>query len=114
MPWSAVHTPRGISQEAFLVEARSDSGYSGSPVFVTPQYFIDETGGVDFLVRSSTHLLGVDCGHFPTPEAIREDGTPHVALNTGFMIVVPSWRLVELLNDEFVQEARAQLVVSPP
>lgn len=32
MPWEPVRTGRGIRQEAFLVEARSESGYSGSPV----------------------------------------------------------------------------------
>ncbi|MCH8063445.1 MAG: trypsin-like peptidase domain-containing protein [Chloroflexi bacterium] len=34
MPWQPVRHPRGINQESFLIEARSLSGFSGSPVFL--------------------------------------------------------------------------------
>ena len=106
-------------QEAFLVETRSISGYSGSPVFVY-QPSISETeirpspydgyesrsnwvASIDDLT-GSLRFLGVDCGHVIKYEkVVNGAGTPHpngwqIETNTGMSIVIPAWRLMGLLN----------------
>jgi hypothetical protein len=40
MPGDKIRFPDGSEQESFLVEARSISGYSGSPVFVEIPFFL--------------------------------------------------------------------------
>lgn len=102
-------------QEAFLVETRSLSGYSGSPVFVykpaikkTPMYK-DRSLRLHMPSQSVTglvgelSLLGIDCGHVQKYEdVVNGAGTPHsqwkVKSNTGMAIVIPAWRLSDLLN----------------
>jgi hypothetical protein len=99
-------------QEAFLVETRSISGYSGSPVFLyRPLMDEFETGSGMFEERmldpvGKSYFLGIDCGHVPGYEkVVNRDGTPHqqglkVGANTGMAIVIPAWRLADLLNIE--------------
>lgn len=72
----------------YLVEVRSVSGFSGSPVFIydtpTPHSLVN--------VRKEhfpNFLLGVDCGHLPEREEL---------LSAGIAAVVPAWRLAELLE----------------
>jgi hypothetical protein len=100
MPWEPVETARRIDQEAFLVEARSLSGYSGSPVFVTPYGFFEDNESMswDFYMGISVHLLGIDCGHLPERQ--------NMTGNSGMMVVVPAWKLLELLGTEEFAEMR--------
>jgi len=105
-------------QEAFLVESRSISGYSGSPVFVygptetetrIPPDYYDSYEARDTYVTSITDLvgnlafLGIDCGHAPDiRKVVNSQGIPHpdwrIDINTGMAIVIPAWRLMDLLN----------------
>jgi hypothetical protein len=115
-------------QEAFLVEARSISGYSGSPVFIhkpREEKINGSESGNPFSLESfpmismmSGHgqgkaitklvghlnLLGIDCGHVPKHDkVVNGAGTPHpngwkVPSNTGMAIVIPAWRLEDFLN----------------
>jgi len=105
-------------QEAFLVETRSISGFSGSPVFVYRPSEIEAAippGEDSFETRykyittiselvGHVNFLGIDCGHVPKYERVVNGAlTPHpqgwkVAANTGMAIVIPAWRLLELLN----------------
>jgi hypothetical protein len=55
MPDEPIPTPYGIDQGAFLVEARSISGYSGSPVFT----FWEWQGRI----AGPNEVIGIDCGH---------------------------------------------------
>ncbi len=110
MPWEPIPHSRGIDQEAFLVETRSLSGYSGSPVFVQiiANWMRPDRDGVN---RSSGQggwwLLGVDYGHLPVRETVvyKDDKMPvddnwMVESNSGQMAVVPAWRLQDLLDQE--------------
>ncbi len=122
MPGEPVrHPTRGIDQECFLVEARSLSGYSGSPVFyyippMTPQWdeSFDDVGSPLRLHNASTlGLLGIDFMHFRDRQPVREpvDGKPlpeewWVEQNSGIMGVVPAWKLAELLDDEELVRVR--------
>lgn len=86
---------------AYLVEARSWSGHSGSPAFVLPG-------------RTLPHkLLGIVQGHFEVEKDIKflgDIGSGTVALNTGIAVVVPAQAIIDtLMTDEFVQE-REELI----
>jgi len=104
MPGPLVKDGRGLEVEAFLVEMRSLSGFSGSPVFAyigpgtyrgngTMMPFFSETIG----------LMGIDTGHKATLGNVchKEDGKETdlvVSLNTGVSVVAPAWRIEELLT----------------
>jgi len=71
-------------QEAFLVETRSISGFSGSPVFVyQPIYTMTQIPRAhEFAISEhdpmgELYLLGIDCGHIPKYEkVVNGAGTP--------------------------------------
>ena len=108
---------RSYLQESFVVESRSLSGYSGSPVFVYPGPDPGGTsdGGVVLHTLTAAHcwLLGVCWGHHPWTEKVRDpnvQGSPIVTpervvqITSGLMMVVPAWKLGELLDcNEFVE-----------
>lgn len=88
----------------FLVEARSRSGYSGSPVFTLEQHAVNRPRLVypPFDMR----LLGIDWGHIPETIPIRirhTDGTDwdsnwYAEVHSGMMGVVPSWYLLDFVK----------------
>jgi hypothetical protein len=114
----------GIEQESFLIEARSLSGYSGSPVFVYRMPYgavlgDDEIPGGGLQDIRKHKLLGVDWAHLrdfrpvllsdKKTKATDDDGNPlYVEQNSGMVAVVPSWRLLELLDEEELVRARKQ------
>jgi len=124
LPFEKVKLDNGFEQEAFLVEVRSISGYSGSPVFIyrpvkeKPQPLVRDFPNprsiADVMSRRRPkesitelvgvpQLLGIDCGHVTKYEAVVNGaGAPHqqwkVPTNTGMAIVIPAWRLAEFLN----------------
>lgn len=112
MPFEPIRNSRGIMQESFLVETRSLGGYSGSPVFIEIDPMVGRPAihGGDRLAEGAeggTWLLGVDWGHLPIYEPVKEEdrrtNVPErwvVESNSGQMAVVPAWRLQELLNQE--------------
>jgi hypothetical protein len=81
--------------EAYLIEARSIGGLSGSPVFVNLGGFRPVNGTVNIGTGGGVLLLGLIHGHFdvqsePTPNAAEEDaGLKNEAVNAGIAIVVP-------------------------
>jgi hypothetical protein len=119
-PGERVRDGRGLLVEALLVEMRSQSGFSGSPVFiyrsVWPVVRTGQTqrvlggGGMD-LVAAETfrpHLLGVDSGHLPHDARIldAQSGEPDaghdgllVRVTSGVSTIVPAWRLASLLDE---------------
>jgi hypothetical protein len=108
MPGEPIRQDRQISglskpfeQESYLVEAKSISGFSGSPVFVTMSPFGSRPKEARH--SSETHLLGVSWGYVLNWESVRaKDGSlsrsgEKVRVNTGMMGVVPAWHLHDLL-----------------
>lgn len=99
MPGEPVETKIG-PMEAYLIEARSIGGLSGSPVFVNAgtSRVIGNTikmGGPSF------HLLGIMHGHYKVDIAKLEDdaeGVGEEAINMGIAIVVPATRILEIIN----------------
>lgn len=104
---------RNREQESFLVDMRSSSGYSGSPVLV---YYtapgkisvtIDDPNAIWRTLISKSWLLGIDWGHLPVRHDILEDGRATRALvESSMTAVVPGWKLTELLNSGEVADAR--------
>lgn len=108
MPWEPIGHGRGYAVESFLVETRSLSGFSGSPVFVyitpysaRPKGFPEAEQGI--------WLLGVDWGHLPVHESVKKKerekwvDVPEgwvVKSNSGQMAVAPAWKLQELIDQE--------------
>jgi hypothetical protein len=90
------------SQVGFLVEARSRSGYSGSPVFTLNQHVVNNKRAV--LPMMDMRLLGVDWGHVPERVRLLDfRGDPlkegHIVqVHAGMMGVVPAWCLLDLID----------------
>ncbi|HEX8069662.1 MAG TPA: hypothetical protein VF546_06910 [Pyrinomonadaceae bacterium] len=129
LPFEKIKLEDGYMQEAFLVETRSISGYSGSPVFVykpakeityvpDPSPYIPVSGGTSREAITDLvgypMLLGIDCGHVPSYKKVLDaGGSPlqhglKVESNTGMATVIPAWRLAELLNTEELVMQRNQ------
>lgn len=113
MPYEIIHTDVG-GQQAFLVEIRSISGYSGSPVFVRiPAHRYDRRTPGFLGPEFDAHLLlGVDCAHLHNYEPIverdylRAQTDLVVRANTGMAVVIPAWKLAELLSCEELKAMR--------
>ncbi|HEY6763964.1 MAG TPA: hypothetical protein VI386_04270 [Candidatus Sulfotelmatobacter sp.] len=119
LPVEPIRTPRGLLQEAFLVECRSLPGYSGSPVFIAPMPF-------NTAVREEippAMFLGIDMGHLTdrrpvlSKEGTRVQGKRvpvnedwFVETNTGMSCVVPAWKVRELLYAEELVEFRKEVL----
>ena len=124
-PKEPIKCAGGPAQEGFLVECRSLSGFSGSPVFIfTGQVFSgdsatlavkaapsdiqmsqggDSVNGKPISVTGAgPWLLGIDWGHFPRKETVfDEKGLEtqyRVISNTGIACVLPAWHIMDLLN----------------
>jgi hypothetical protein len=88
-------------QIGYLVEARSRSGYSGSPVFFYEQHSINRPRNV--LMQFDVKILGVDWGHIQEEVVLIDRVTRHrlpstALVHSGMMGVVPSWYL-----DDFIR-----------
>ena len=110
MPIEPVIMPKtGIRQESFIVEVRSLPGYSGSPVFWYIPDFSRRPGSSRLEARPYRGLLGIDAGHFESKILITDSkGEAHpdkwqASLNSGMAIIVPAWKILELLNSEDVE-----------
>ena len=103
--------PKDVEMEAYLIEARSIGGLSGSPVFAYVSNM--RAGSLRLGVGPQYFLLGVMHGHWDAPP----DETPQdlaltaemklESVNMGIGIVVPVDALLDLLNREPFASARA-------
>jgi Trypsin-like peptidase domain len=110
--------------EDFLVEMRSLSGFSGSPVILTLPFAqgylslernsIIEREGIEI----GAWLLGIDRASFHMRDKVRElmpDGinlkksaSLFVDSHSGHAVVIPAWRLTEMINREDIAIARKE------
>jgi hypothetical protein len=110
-------------QDSFLVEMRSISGFSGSPVFVSinptlarPPSFITPANHTYNQARHGPWLLGIDWSHIPNFKPVLESDrkTPsksaqYVEINSGMAGVIPAWRIQEVLDlPRFVMQRKEQ------
>lgn len=117
MPWEKTRNRQlGFDQESYVVESRSIGGFSGSPVFVNPQYFLDDNGHWDFYMRGGSWLLGLVWGHgerygpvYESDEKTEASEGWVVKQNVGLMYVVPSWKIGDLLMNDKEIATRARI-----
>ena len=114
-PEEPIHDERrGITQDSFLVEARSLPGYSGSPVFVyniAGGFMTSYTGPAGERPRQS--LIGLDWCHLRNAQSVlepdRKTETGDIIWeNTGLMGVVPAWKIQEVLEMEELRMVREE------
>jgi hypothetical protein len=103
MPDEVIPTDSG-NIEAYLIEARSIGGLSGSPVFVRQTVALG-IGGF--------YLLGLMHGHWEIPTDRKNDSLMgndlHGKVNMGIAIVIPAKKILEVLNHpELVEMRRMQ------
>lgn len=106
---------RTFWQDSFLVDMRSHSGFSGSPVFAyfqEPGHRQVGPGFPEKMARTEqvsgmmgkTWLLGINWGHLPIWTAVREAESRQVigqaVVNGGMAAIVPAWKLREMLDDK--------------
>jgi hypothetical protein len=111
MPLEPIHSKDG-DQIAFLVECRSLSGFSGSPVFVWIPAGSWRPTHQPFERLHGPWLLGINCGHITLPEKIRSLSSGKqisVEEHSAIEVVVPAWKLQELLNQESLKQGRLKL-----
>jgi hypothetical protein len=90
--------------EAYLVEARSWGGQSGSPAF------IDRPTG------QGIGLLGLIHGHYPIKQEVKflgdiaDQGSASVDINSGIAIVIPAQKIIDTLMQEHLVEERDELL----
>lgn len=120
MPDEPVMTKRGL-MDAYLIEARSIGGLSGSPVFVRESVVCNLGSGVKFIgdVPGATGelvavgkfwLLGLMHGHWDIqPGDITGAAGPEErkSVNMGIAIVVPAKRILETINQPELAAERA-------
>ena len=115
MPGQQIQTELGYA-DAYLIEARSIGGMSGSPVFVRPSGHLpfgthsDGSPRTIMGVVDHTQLLGIVHGHWDVKEneineyPVTQDRKRGV--NYGIAIVVPAIKLIEILNRNDLSELR--------
>jgi len=105
IPDEPVQTKDFGNMEAYLIEARSTGGISGSPVFVLKQREIG---------KWTVHLLGLIHGHWNIDsekiiDAISADGAIKAGVNVGIAIISPAKKILDILNRKELADARAKL-----
>lgn len=102
MPGEPVPTKERWDIEAYLIEARSIGGLSGSPAFVRET--VDSGVG-------SFYFLGLMHGHWDIPpqsKNVRADKDTYGRVNMGIAIVIPAKKILEVLNQpELIDGRRA-------
>ena len=118
MPFEPIEQDRvfgKFQQESFLVEARSISGFSGSPVFLILHASASRQEPGFQLSTDVFRLLGIQWGYIQDWEPVRDstakpvDTGLQVRLNTGMMAVVPAWKLGDLLRSDALREHKRKV-----
>jgi hypothetical protein len=123
MPEEPVHTEYCGYIDAFLIEARSISGLSGSPVFVN----VPQTMPIGFFIHDPRfqrdpeevlwaryHFLGLVHGHFDlekmTEDSVTDAADESKGINSGIGVVVPATKIIETLYQSELKELRKKII----
>ena len=128
-PGEPVRTQNGAYVKAYLVEARSISGLSGSPVFGIPDSAVMLAKGLQSRAYLQNYqgaaLLGLVHGHFDVPnlneDVVADTDGPERSVHTGIGVVIPVDKIVETINhqdlvamrQEFAARWHAQGIAAP-
>ena len=109
MPEEPVTTRLFGDMEAYLIEARSIGGLSGSPVFVYLPGMRVISNKVEMKGRTF-YWLGLMHGHWDLPilkeDMVVEDNVSKETVNMGIGIVVPASKILEIINSSFFIKLR--------
>jgi hypothetical protein len=100
----------GVEIDAYLIEARSIGGISGSPVFFVKSPM--DAKGTLHLGGMEYHLGGLIHGHWPVDESKIDsavDISEEKNVNMGIAIVIPAKKILETLNQDELKEMRLLL-----
>lgn len=105
--------------EAYLIEARSVGGLSGSPVFVHMPPIQQINGEITPGSGPLFYLLGLMHGHFDIPklneDVVKEERENTDQINTGIGIVIPVEKILETIRDNAeLADARKKAAARPP
>ena len=108
MPEEPVETALG-PMEAFLIEARSIGGLSGSPVFVSLGSQRLGKGGQYSLGPWYVYLLGLVHGHWDARrgDTVPDDTTNGASINQGIAVVAPATQILETIRQKKFMAIRA-------
>jgi hypothetical protein len=99
--------------DAYLIEARSVGGLSGSPVFVNmaPTRIVE--GRTTFTKGSQFYLLGLMHGHFDirnlNDDTVVEDAGGNI--NTGIGVVIPVSKITDIIYEPERVKERRRLII---
>jgi hypothetical protein len=115
MKGDPVHTYYCGPTDAYLIEARSISGLSGSPVFAIKPY-ITQFGAPKIGAR--IYLLGLMHGHFDVEnmheDMVIEDAASANGINTGIGVVIPVEKIIETIHHQTLVEMRRKWLEEHP
>jgi hypothetical protein len=116
MPGEPIHTEYSGYIDAYLVEARSIAGLSGSPVLAIPDsaLALAEMMGKRRTDIQGTALLGLMHGHFDVrnlnEDVVSDSDIPERGIHTGIGVVVPAEKFVETLRHPDLTAMRKNIV----
>ncbi len=114
MPEEKIFADKWGAIDAYLIEARSFGGLSGSPVFVNLGSSRVIDGYVCPLDSSALYLLGLVHGHWNLGQAdrdsISEDWNREEPINSGIAIVIPASKIGEVISQPVIRNAEDQFV----
>jgi hypothetical protein len=118
MPQEPVRTQAAGYTDAYLIEAMSIGGLSGSPVYVHMAP-VRSTAGVIKIERGNQHyLLGLVSGHFDVrnlkADAVDIEDAQGVlgSINTGIGVVIPVEKIIATVEQPSLQEQRRAFVMA--
>jgi len=118
-PSEPIPTKYAGPMKAYLIEARSIAGLSGSPVFVLPDSAVLVMEGLtkQRIDNQGCALLGLMHGHFDVPnlneDVVADDAEhPQRSINTGIGVVIPIEKIIETIDQPDLLKKRRQSVES--
>jgi hypothetical protein len=118
MPGEPVFTKYAGHIKAYLIEARSIAGLSGSPVLIVPDSAIllahmmrgQRLGGDQGLGDQGCALLGLMHGDFDVKnlneDVVTDEDAPNRGVHTGIGVVVPLAKIIDTINHPDLIEMR--------
>jgi len=115
-----IEHPWGFTQASFLIECRSVSGFSGSPIFI---YRVQTTLAAGLVAIGSDRggkvalprFLGIDWANLDRVglneyaiDWAESESVASFPRRSGMMVAVPAWRIAELLDSEVVQTVKRE------
>ena len=115
LPGEPVHSKYAGYIDAYLIEARSIAGLSGSPVFALPDPAMVLARGLSKgTLGKGAALLGLMHGHFDVPnlneDVVTDQDEPARGVHTGIGVVVPVNKIVETVRHPELVEMRKTII----